>query len=153
MRFERRRRSEGYEWTARKESAYLNRHKRVAKRIERDIPLFADQYAPIPETDIDAEKTRREKMSRDSEQTMRDLDAKHWRHGRASYFACSPEVRALINAEWNVWRGPLRAGYYIYIVEKHSGEAERRRVECEKRSLEIRNRVLKDIDAQISFHI
>ena len=48
MRFDRRHRIEGDSWTARKEASYLNRHLREAKRIQRDIPLFADQFAPAP---------------------------------------------------------------------------------------------------------
>ena len=56
MRFDRTIRFEDYIWTRRKELAFLNRHKRIAKKLERDCPLFADQLAPAPETDVDAEK-------------------------------------------------------------------------------------------------
>jgi hypothetical protein len=137
MRFSRRPKSEGYVWTARKESAFLNRHKRIAKRIERDIPLFADQYKPQAETDIDAEKARRDEMAFKSDRTMRDLDAKVWRAARKAYFESSPEIRGAIRAEWNAWRGPLYGQYFIYVVEKHTGEAERRSQRCaaERRAL------------------
>lgn len=148
MRFERRPKVEGYTWTARKEAAYLQRHKRVAKRIERDIPLFADQYAPEPDTDIDVEKARRERMAIKSDQTMRDLDAKHWRQGRAAYFACPPELRARIAEEWKRWSGPARSGYFIYVVEKHNGEADRRNREYAVRRLAIIERVQQQMNAQ-----
>jgi hypothetical protein len=148
MRFERRPRAEGYTWTSRKEAAYLQRHKRVAKRIERDIPLFADQYAPEPETDIDAEKARREKMAINGDQSMRDLEARHWRKGRAAYFACSPEIRARISAEWNRWTGPLRGSYFIYVLEKHTGEAERRRLYFENERRVLVDRLHQELNAQ-----
>ncbi|CAM2198428.1 conserved protein of unknown function (plasmid) [Paraburkholderia kururiensis] len=136
MRFQRTPRFGDYVWSRRKEAAYLRRHERIAKRIERDIPLFAGQYVPEPETDVEAEKARRQRMAAASEQSIRDLEAKHWRKGRAAYFACAPEIRAQITAEWNAWTGPLKAGYFIYVVEKHSGEAERRRqfYEAERRT-------------------
>lgn len=148
MRFQRIPRIEGYQWTSRKETAYLQRHKRIAKRIERDIPLFAEQYAPQPETDVQAEKARRERMAIAGEQRMRDLEAKHWRQGRASYFACTAAIRAQIRDEWDRWRGPLKAGYFIYIVEKHSGEAERRRIYYENERRKLLERVFRDLNAQ-----
>lgn len=148
MRFQRSPRMTGYTWTRRKEAAYLQRHKRVAQRIERDVPLFADQFAPQPETDVEAEKGRRERRAVESERTMRELDAKHWRKGRAAYFACTPEIRAQIAEEWNRWRGPLRATYFIYVVEKHSGEAESRRLHYEQRRRELIKRIWNDLNAQ-----
>lgn len=149
MRFQRSPRLTGYTWTKRKEAAYLQRHKRVAQKIERDVPLFADQYAPQPETDVDAERAWRERRAFESEQTMRNLDAKHWRAGRAAYFACPPQIRAQIAEEWNRWRGPLRATYFIYVLEKHSGEAERRRLHYEEQHRALVARILKDMHSQI----
>ncbi|WP_369679914.1 hypothetical protein [Burkholderia ubonensis] len=113
MRFDRTVRYEDYVWTRRKEQAFLNRHKRVTKKLERDYPLFADQIAPAPETDVDAEKALRIDRARKSEQRMRDLDAGQWRSGRASYFACAPELRARIMAEWQSWPGPAKPLYFI----------------------------------------
>lgn len=84
MRFDRTIRYEDYIWTRRKELAFLNRHKRIAKKLERDCPLFADQLAPAPETDVDAEKALRIERARKSEQRMRDHDARVWRSGRAA---------------------------------------------------------------------
>ncbi|MDN7805742.1 hypothetical protein [Burkholderia gladioli] len=126
MRFDRKIRYEEYAWTRRKELAFLNRHKRAARKLERDCPLFADQLALAPETDVDAEKVRRLTRSRETEQVMRDLDARHWRSGRASYFACDLSIRAQIMAEWKNWRGPAKPNYFIYVVEKHNGVAEER---------------------------
>lgn len=148
MRFARRPKVEGYTWTARKEAAYLQRHKRVAKRIERDIPLFADQYAPEPETDIDVEKARRERMAIDGDQAMRDLEAKHWRKGRAAYFSCPPEMRARIAEEWNRWTGPANSGNFIYVLEKHSGEAERRRQHYAEQNRALVARIWQQVNAQ-----
>ncbi|MGG2041466.1 hypothetical protein [Burkholderia gladioli] len=126
MRFDRKVRFEEYAWTRRKELAFLNRHKRAARKLERDCPLFADQLAPAPETDVDAEKARRMQRAQENEQMMRDLDARHWRSGRASYFACCPEIRSRIMAEWKKWPGPAKATYFIYVVEKHNGVSEER---------------------------
>jgi len=148
MRFDRQPQIEGYNWTARKEAMYLKRHEREAKRIERDIPLFADQFAPAPSLDVEDEKARRDRMARRSEQTMRNLDAKHWRKGRAAYFACAPEVRALIAEEWRNWRGPAKPGYFIYVVEKHNGEGAERSRRIAEREAQIRERINAQLTAQ-----
>ena len=58
---------------------------------------------------------------------MRDLTARHWRHGRAQYFTCDPETQADIRRAWEAWTGPRNATMYIYVVEQHSGVAETRR--------------------------
>jgi hypothetical protein len=141
-------RYEDYIWTRRKELAFLNRHKRIAKKLERDCPLFADQLAPAPETDVEAEKARRVERARRSEQVMRDLDARQWRAARASYFACEPEIRARIMAEWGAWRGPAKPLYFIYVVEKHNGVGEERTRRMRERDAEIREAVLPMVNVQ-----
>ncbi|MGY6240159.1 hypothetical protein ACW910_22010 (plasmid) [Burkholderia ambifaria] len=138
MRFDRTVRYEAYIWTPRKEQAFLNRHKRVARKLERDCPLFADQLAPAPETDVEAEKALRIARARKGEQRMRDHDASVWRKGRASYFACDPEVRARIMAEWRVWPGPAKPLYFVYVVEKHNGVGEERTRRMREREAEMR---------------
>ncbi|HDR9879750.1 TPA: hypothetical protein ACXJGC_001607 [Burkholderia cenocepacia] len=148
MRFDRTVRYGDYVWTRRKEQAFLNRHIRVARKLERDCPLFADQLAPAPETDVDAEKALRIDRARQSEQLMRDLDARQWRAGRASYFACEPEIRARIMAEWTAWRGPATPLYFIYVVEKHNGVGEERTRRMRERDAEIREAVLPMVNVQ-----
>ncbi|HDR9085999.1 hypothetical protein VI03_08580 [Burkholderia vietnamiensis] len=148
MRFDRTIRYEDYIWTRRKELAFLNRHKRIAKKLERDCPLFADQLAPAPETDVEAEKARRAERARRSEQVMRDLDARQWRAARASYFACEPEIRARIMVEWGAWRGPAKPLYFIYVVEKHNGVGEERTRRMRERDAEIREAVLPMVNVQ-----
>ncbi|PCE30300.1 hypothetical protein [Burkholderia ubonensis] len=148
MRFDRAVRYDEYIWTRRKELAFLGRHKRVARKLERDYPLFADQLAPEPETDVDAEKARRIARARESEQRMRDLDASHWRSGRASYFACDMETRVRIMAEWRTWTGPVKPLYFIYVVEKHNGVGEERTQRMREREAEIRARVLPMLNTQ-----
>ncbi|AOJ10056.1 hypothetical protein [Burkholderia mayonis] len=148
MRFDRKVRYEDYVWTRRKELAFLNRHKRVAQKLERDYPLFADQIAPAPETDVDAEKARRMERARADEQVMRDLDACHWRTGRALYFACDPETRARIMAEWRSWRGPAKPTYFIYVVEKHNGVGEERRRRIREEDAALRARIAQALNAQ-----
>lgn len=142
MRFDRRRRVEGSTWTARKEAAFLQRHKRLEKRIERDYPLFTVEFAPAPETDVEAEKARRDRMALKGDQDMRDLCAKHWRSARAAYFACPPAVRAQITDEWRRWRGPAEAGYFRYVVEKHNGAAEEKAQQRRARDDEMRARIV-----------
>ncbi|KVK87671.1 hypothetical protein WJ47_12655 [Burkholderia ubonensis] len=148
MRFDRKVRYEGYVWTCRKELAFLNRHKRVAQELERDYPLFADQIAPAPETDVDSEKARRMKQAREDEQVMRDLDARHWRAGRASYFACDPETCARIMAEWRGWCGPAKPTYFIYVVEKHNGVGEERRRRIREEDAALRARLATVLHSQ-----
>jgi hypothetical protein len=150
MRFDRTPRFEGLTWTARKEAAYLRRHKRAQDRIDRDFPLFAHQFAPAPIDDIDAEKERRQRLAMAGEQRMRDLNAKHWREARAAYFACAQVVRAQIVAEWTSWRGPAKATYFIYIVEKHNGAAEERARQYRVRNAGLRARIEKQLDAESS---
>ncbi|WP_176060281.1 hypothetical protein [Paraburkholderia sp. BCC1876] len=150
MRFDRTPRFEGLTWTARKEAAYLRRHKRAQDKIDRDFPLFAHQFAPAPMNDVDAEKERRQRLALAGEQRMRDLDAKHWREGRAAYFACGRAVRERIMVEWTSWRGPAKALYFIYVVEKHSGAAEERARECRAREAALRARIEQQFDAAAS---
>lgn len=148
MRFDRKVRYEEYVWTRRKELAFLNRHKRVAQKLQRDYPLFADQIAPAPKTDVDSEKARRMKRAREGEQAMRDLDARHWRAGRASYFECDPETRARIMAEWRGWRGPAKPTYFIYVVEKHNGVGEERQRRIREDAAALRARLAPILHSQ-----
>lgn len=148
MRFDRQPRYEEYQWTRRKEAMFLKRHERVAQKLERDYPLFADQLAPAPETDVDAEKALRIDRARKSERRMRDLDASQWRAGRASYFACDRETRVRIMAEWRAWPGPAKPQYLIYVVEKHNGVGEERTRRMRERDAELREQLLPILDAQ-----
>ena len=148
MRFDRAVRYEDYIWTRRKELAFLNRHKRVARKLERDCPLFADQLAPAPETDIEAEKALRIARARKGEQRMRDHDASVWRKGRASYFACDPQTRVRIMAEWRAWPGPAKPQYFIYVVEKHNGVGDERTRRMRERDAELREQLLPVLEAQ-----
>jgi hypothetical protein len=148
MRFDRRPRSESYNWTARKESAYLQRHKREAKRIERDIPLFADQYAPQPVNDVAEEKARRERMAAEGDQSMRDLQALQWRRARVQYFACSVEVRAIVTDAWRRWRGPAQPGYFVYVLEQHNGVAEQKARQRDAERAALHARIERDLSAQ-----
>ncbi|KVK79022.1 hypothetical protein [Burkholderia sp. MSMB1498] len=148
MRFDRSVRYEDYIWTPRKEVAFLNRHKRVAKKLERDYPLFADQFAPASKTDVDVEKALRRDWARKSEQRMRDIDSSQWRSGRASYFACDPEMRARIMAEWRAWPGPAKPLYFIYVVEKHNGVGEERTRRMREREAELRAKILPKLNVQ-----
>lgn len=150
MRFDRTPRVEGLTWTARKEAAYLRRHKRAQDRIDRDYPLFAHQFSPTRINDVEAEKERRERMALAGDQRMRDLYAKHWREARAAYFACEQTVREQIIAEWTGWRGPARAGYFIYVVEKHSGAADERARQYHARVAKLRAPIEKQLDAESS---
>jgi hypothetical protein len=126
MRFDREPRPDGYCWTARKEALYLRRGVREAEKIARDYPLFVDQFEPRPTLPVDEERKRRERMLQESDQRWRDLQARVWRQARSAYFACSPEMRAAIVAEWNQWRGPVKPLYFTYVVEKHNGVGEER---------------------------
>lgn len=146
MRFDRHPRFEGITWTERKRLAAERKPQRDRKRLEKAYPLFADQLpvaTALPEAD---EIDLRTRQAHKSEQAMRDLDAKHWRKGRSLYFACSPAMRAAIQAEWRAWRGPANARCFIYIVEKHNGDAEARSALCAARDAELRSKVLREIE-------
>jgi hypothetical protein len=148
MRFDRRRRYDGYNWSARKETAYLQRHRREAKRIERDIPLFADQYAPQPTNDVDDEKARRERMAAESDRTMRDLSAKQLCCAYAQHFACSAEVRATVTDAWRRWRGPAEPGYFVYVLEQHNGVGEQKASRRDAERAALHARIERDLSAQ-----
>ncbi|CAG4925264.1 hypothetical protein [Paraburkholderia gardini] len=148
MRFDRRRRIEGDSWTARKEASYLKRHVREARRIQRDIPLFADQFTPAPSLDVAEERARRERAAQHGDQEMRDLCAKHWRNARTAYFACPAGMRAEIADEWRRWRGPATGAYFAYVVEKHNGVGEARSMHHARREALIRTRIIEQLNAQ-----
>ncbi|MFL9995287.1 hypothetical protein PQR34_32180 [Paraburkholderia sediminicola] len=153
MRFDRRLRFEPLTWTARKEAAYLGRHKRAQAKIDREYPLFAHQFVPAPLNGVEVEKARRERMALVGEQRMRDLEAKHWREARAAYFACEPTVRQQIVAQSAGWRGPARAGYFMYIVEKHNGAADERDRQYRIRISALRTQIENRLDAERSLSL
>lgn len=150
MRFKRFIRFEGFTWTERKKAAHLRRESREWKRIERDYPLFAgeEEFQPSRVLSFEEEGAQREARGRALECTLRDLDARTWRSARRSYFACSPEIRAVIRAEWQAWTGPLTSGNFSYVVRKNNGElaALDERWKAERRVL--RARIAEQVTAQ-----
>lgn len=129
MKFQRMQRYERVTWTQRKLQAYKQREQRQRRKIDKDYPLLGAELLaePMPAPDPDAELAARQAASAASEKSMRDLAAKHWRHGRAQYHACDADTREAIRRAWAAWRGPLTPSMWIYVVEQHNGEAERRR--------------------------
>jgi hypothetical protein len=152
MRFDREPRAEGYNWTARKEALFLRREAREAEKIARDYPLFVGEFRPRPLPPVDEERKRRERMLAESDQRWRDLQARFWRQSRLAYFACKPDVRVAIMAEWNQWRGPARPLYFTYFVEKHNdvGEERTRRLREEEAAMLVRIRQRETSQARLT---
>lgn len=148
MRFTRQPRYEAYQWTDRKKAAHLKRDARAQARVERDYPLFVEEFKPAPSLSVEDEGARREHLAKQSEQSMRDLSAKHWRAARRAYFACSKEVRAAIRAAWSSWTGPLNAGNFSYVVRKHNGELEQLALQMRQRDAAMRERIYAQFSAQ-----
>lgn len=148
MRFDRREKIEGFCWTDRKKAAYQRKISKALEKANAAVPLFAGLIAVPAPLSPEAEEVRRNRLCLDSEQYMRDSEAKGWRKGRQLYFACSPEIKAAIRAEWRNWRGPARPTYFIYVVEKHNGDYERRRQRISEQEAEIRRTVSGKLAAQ-----
>lgn len=148
MRFTRHPRYEAFQWTDRKKAAHLKRDARAQARIERDYPLFVGEFKPAPSLSVEDEGVYRENRAKQSDQSMRDLDAKHWRAARRAYFACSEEVRAAIRAAWSAWTGPLNAGNFSYVVRKHNGELEQLARQMRQRDAALLERIYAQFSAQ-----
>ena len=118
MRFDRHpHRVEPYRWTPRKLALAASRPERQRRKEQERLPLLAELLPPAPVFDAQTERRARDAAHERSIQTMHDLEAKHWRHGRAMYFAADEPTRARIREKWLAWRGPATPGYFIYVVE------------------------------------
>lgn len=83
-------------------------------------------------------------------QTMRDLQAKHWRKGRSLYFAADPVTRQRIRTNWLAWTGPARPGYFIYVVEVATGAYEARAQFLRQKYAELRGSIAAQLDAELA---
>ncbi|TGP40259.1 hypothetical protein EN871_28965 [bacterium M00.F.Ca.ET.228.01.1.1] len=124
MRFDRQARPDGFSWTARRQTLFLRRGERQKEKLQEAYPLFSDQLELPPSRTVEEEQARRERLFIQAEQRMRDLYAQQWRRTRSEYFACTPEQRARIMAEWVRWPGPAKPGAFSYVIEKHNGVGE-----------------------------
>jgi hypothetical protein len=79
---------------------------------------------------------------------MRALEARVWRNARAQYWACDPATRAIIRHAWNTWRGPLTAPYFISVVERENGVAERRSQHHREKDRALRRELQAEADRQ-----
>jgi hypothetical protein len=141
MRFERQARPEGFSWTARRKALFLSREQRQRDKLARAYPLFSDQLELPPARTLDEEHARRERLLMLSDQRMRDLYAKQWRHARREYFACTAEQRARIMEEWVRWPGAARPVSFSYLIEKHNGVGEEKSRIFRKREREMIARI------------
>ena len=129
--------------TDRKKAAVERRQRTQAMRY----PLIADQLPSGP-VDFAAEEERRNTQARAAEQRMRDLFAKHWKHGRAQFSVTSPEVREVIRKAWRAWTGPRTPTNYIYVVEEANGVADARRAVINARDSERHKKFLESLGRQ-----
>lgn len=148
MRFSKKERYGEIEWSARMLAMAKSKPERLAKKDRERLPLFADQIEAGPAVDIKDQMQRRQHQYDAAEKRMRDLDAKHWRKGRAIYFGATPDQRAQIQEQWNAWRGPLKPGYFIYVAECVTGIYEQRAQACRQRDRELRMKALQQVDLQ-----
>lgn len=153
MRFDRHpHRLEPYRWTARKLALAASRPERQRRKEQERLPLLASLQppAPAPAFDLEAEQRARDAAHARSIQTMRDLQAKHWRHGRALYFAADPATRARIQANWLAWTGPAKPGYFIYVVEVATGAYEARAQRMREKYAALRRTIATQLDAELA---
>lgn len=149
MRFDRHpHRVEPYRWTARKIALAASRPERQRRKEQERLPLLADLVPPAPAFDLEAERRARDASNIQSIQTMRDLDARHWRKGRSIYFAADAATRERIRAKWLAWRGPATPGYFIYVAEVETGEYEARAQLARERNAELRRAIRAQLDAE-----
>lgn len=149
MRFDRHpHRVEPYRWTARKLALAASKPERQRRKEQERLPLLAELMPPAPAFDLEAEQRARDAAHIRSIQTMRDLDAKHWRHGRRIYFAADVATRERIRAKWLAWRGPATPGYFIYVAEVETGEYEARAQLARERNAELRRAIHVQLEAE-----
>lgn len=131
--------------TVRKAAAIEQKRKREAARY----PLFSDQIVEQqPPIDLGEEERIRQSMFKKSEQSWRDLHARQWRTARRKYFAATQEQREAIRNEWNRAPYPLEGSYLTYVIEKHTGEADRRMAEIKARDYQIAKQVWEELSRQ-----
>ena len=143
MLFQRCPRFEKITFTDRKKAAAERRQRKQLMRY----PLIADQLPSEP-VDFEKEEERRNTQARVAEHRMRDLFAKHWRHGRAQFFAASPATRGVIREAWKGWAGPRTPTSFIYVVEAANGVAAARRADIKARASERRQMFLETCERQ-----
>lgn len=149
MRFDRHpHRVEPYRWTARKLALAASKPERQRRKEQDRLPLLAEFVPPAPAFDLEAEQRARDAANARSIQTMRDLDAKHWRHGRAIYFQADAPTRERIRAKWLAWRGPATPGYFIYVAEVETGQYEARAQRARDRNAELRRAIYAQLEAE-----
>lgn len=149
MRFDRHpHRVEPYHWTARKIALAAGKPERQRRKEQERLPLLAELVPPAPAFDFAAERHKRDAAHCRSIQTMRNLEARHWRRGRALYFSADLATRERIRAKWLQWVGPAKPGYFIYVVEVETGEYEARaRLICQQ-DAELRQRIYAQLAAE-----
>jgi hypothetical protein len=114
MRFTRRERFGEFQWTSRKEAAA----RRSLKREQERLPLFAAQIAE-EQPSIEEIRRRRTIAWTDSEQTWRQLKARHWRQAR-SRLRLEPVARQKIMLEyWNTHRWYPGDPLYLIAMLNH----------------------------------
>lgn len=134
-----------YEWTPRKLALAASKSERQRKKEQDRLPLLADFIEPAPAFDLEAEKAARDIAHAKSIQAMRDIDAKHWRRGRALYFAADLATRERIKAKWLEWKGPAKPGYFIYVVEVETGAYQARAEAARERDANLRRGILEQV--------
>ena len=93
----------------------------------RALQRQADAYALVPEfqpTETPAERcTRFDRETSGAVRRWRDLQAKHWRSGRAQFRALAPELRAQVAARfWGNRFMPKTATYLCEVIRSVTQE-------------------------------
>lgn len=151
MRFDRHpHRVEPYQWTPKKLALAASKPERQRRKEQKRLPLLAELIPAAPVFDLQAEQAARDAAHVRSIQATRNLEAKHWRQGRAMYFATDEPTRARIRADWMAWRGPARPGYFIYLVEVATGVYEARAQIARQKYADLHKRIAAELEAQAS---
>lgn len=132
MIFFRRPRLERITLEGRKAAAFRRRQARELVRY----PLLAAEIAES-QIGIDEAEARRNAIAERFEQFHRDFEARVWKESRRDFFASDEAIREEIRRMWAGWAGPKTCLYFRYVVDRCTGQFERRATEAKNREIAV----------------
>ena len=126
-------------------------HRRQARELAR-YPLLAAEIAET-QISIDEAEARRNAIGERSEQYQRDFNARVWKESRRDYFASAAPIRQAIRTMWQGWAGPKTCIYFRYVVDRCTGEFERRSQVAKERDMALRRKARASIGHQPALNL